>query len=164
MDDTDLDAQSGRVDVRLQRVDGRFDQMDARFAQVDARFERVDRRFDQVDARFEQVDARFEQVNGRFEQVDATLVRLEELIKAEGAITRRHFEVVAEDMKGQVKLIAEGHSVLAEHIVDVKGGIERLETGQADLVLRVSAVESRMSSVAQLQRVVLTEVRGLAAK
>lgn len=110
------------------------------------------------------LNARFEQVDGRFEQVDARFAKLEDLIKSEGIKTRRHFDVVAEDLKSQVKLIAEDHSVLADHIVDVKGGLERLEAGQTALVLRVAAVESRVTDVEKIQKVVLAEVRGLAAR
>src|SRR5712691_10830060 len=75
---------------------------------LNSKFERIDDRFQQVDNRFEQVDHRLEQVDRRFDQVDATLTRLEELIKSEGRITRLHFDVVAEDMKSQVTVTAEG--------------------------------------------------------
>ena len=54
----------------------------------------MDQRFDQVDRRFEQVDQRFDQVEGR---VDATAVE-----------TRRHFDVVAEGLRGEIRVVAEG--------------------------------------------------------
>lgn len=57
------------------------------------RFEQVDARFEQVDARFDQVDARFEQVDGRFEQVDEAI---------------RHNRVLIEDVRSDLKLLAEG--------------------------------------------------------
>lgn len=110
------------------------------------------------------IDARSAHIDSRFEQVDARFWKLEDLIKSEGITTRRHFDVVAEDMKSQVKLIAEGHSVLAEHIVEVRGGIERLEAGQTNLVLRVSVVEARVTDVERTQKVMLAEVRSLAAR
>ena len=62
-----------------------------------------------------------------------------------------------------VRIIAEGHGALLDHIVEIRGGIERLEAGQTSLVLRVSAVESRVTCVGKIQNVILTELRGLAA-
>jgi hypothetical protein len=103
-------------------------------------------------------------LTAKFEQVDTRLGKLEELIKSEGVTTRRHFDVVAEDLKSHVKLTAEGHSVLAEHVVEVKDGIETLEAGQGQLVLRIQAVESRVFDLEKTEKVVLSEVRLLAAK
>jgi septal ring factor EnvC (AmiA/AmiB activator) len=93
-----LEALKASVDARLDQHDTRFDQHDTRFEQVDARFEQVDRRFAQIDARFEQVDRRFEQVDRRFEAMEA-------LVRTEGEKTRRHFDVVAEQMKAERNLV-----------------------------------------------------------
>jgi phosphate uptake regulator len=46
---------------------------------------------------FEQVDKRFEQVDRRFESI-------EKQIAAEGEATRRHFDIVAEQMKAERNL------------------------------------------------------------
>jgi len=76
----ELVAIDRKIEALARSVDERFAQMDERFARVDERFARVDERFAQVDARFVQV--------------------LQE-IAAEGARTRHHFDVVAEQMKGE---------------------------------------------------------------
>ena len=104
----EMDAQFAAARERFAEVDGRFDQVDARFAQVDARFAQVDARFAQVDARFAQVDARFEQVDARFEQVDARFDRLEQRMVIEHETTRRYMDIVAEQFREYVKMLADG--------------------------------------------------------
>jgi septal ring factor EnvC (AmiA/AmiB activator) len=86
-------------------VDARFAQVDWRFEQIDARFEQVDRRFEQIDKRFEQIDARFEQIDARFEQIDVRFERLEGLIHGSVEQMRRHFDIVAEQMKAERNLV-----------------------------------------------------------
>jgi hypothetical protein len=104
-----------------------------------------------------------------------TRKELRDEIAAEGASTRKQLrEEIAlsasklgarmDTLQEQMKIVAEGHSVLVGHIVDMKGGIERLEAGQTSLVLRVSAVESRVTDIERTQKVVLAEVKGLAAR
>ena len=111
----EIDAQFEDMNRRFEQVDRRFEQVDRRFDQVDRRFEQVDQRFEQVDQRFEQVDQRFEQVDQRFELVDHRFVELSgqiraqaeefmRLVLAEGEKTRRHFDVVAEQMKAERNL------------------------------------------------------------
>ncbi len=56
-------------------------------ADMDDRFGDVDQRFAQVDQRFARVDDRFQELIG--------------LILSEGERTRRHFDVVAEQMKSE---------------------------------------------------------------
>jgi HAMP domain-containing protein len=46
----------------------------------------------------------------------------------------------------------------------LKIGQQRLEDGQERLEIRLSVVELRMADVEKTQKVVLTEVRGLATK
>lgn len=67
------------------------DDMDRQFEAVGKQFEAVGKRFEAVDKRFEAVDKRFEAVDRRFEEVIA-------LIVSEGERTRRHFDVVAEQL------------------------------------------------------------------
>jgi septal ring factor EnvC (AmiA/AmiB activator) len=92
----ELDALSANIKQQFADVDERFSQVDARFAQVDARFAQVDARFAQVDARFAEVDARFDQVDARFDQV-------EQRILDEGERTRRHFDIVAESLRTEMR-------------------------------------------------------------
>lgn len=84
-------------------------EMDARFAQVDARFVQVDARFAQVDARFEAVEARLERVEVRLDHVDKR-------IETEHETTRRHMDVIAEQFRDYVKVLAEGIGLNTERL------------------------------------------------
>ncbi len=64
--------------------------MDGQFEHVRSQFEQVQRQFEQVDRRFEQVDRQFEEIRQR--------------ISHEGERTRRHFDIVAEQMKAERNL------------------------------------------------------------
>jgi chromosome segregation ATPase len=83
----------------------RFDAVDASLASVDARFASVDARFDAVDARFDAVDARFAAVDARFAAVDARFTEL-----------HRHFDVVTEATKHEVRLVAESVAHVNEEL------------------------------------------------
>ena len=72
--------------------------MDARFESADARFENIDARFDSIDRRFAAVDARFDRVDARFDTLEARMVAWEQTI-------RRHFDIIAEQLRGDIKLL-----------------------------------------------------------
>lgn len=82
-------------------------EMDSRFDRVDARFQQVDARFDRVDARLDNIDARLDQMDVRFEGIDARLDSMDGRITEEAVTTRRHFDVVAEELKSQISALAE---------------------------------------------------------
>ncbi len=64
----------------------------------------MDEQFAKVDEQFAKVDERFARVDERFAQVDAKFVELQQQIAAEGEATRRHFDVVAEQMESRIRL------------------------------------------------------------
>jgi len=104
-------------------------------------------------------------------ELEARFEKVESLVKTENAATRRHFDVVAEGLHAQIKLIAEGHGALTESISELKEGFGRLETGQGRLELRQLALESRQGRLESRQRklensqkVLLSEVRLLASQ
>ena len=79
---------------------------------VNARVERIDEKLDRLSG---SVEARFTVVDGRFQQVDERFVAVLKLIadegrdirryvEQEGQKTRRHFDVVAEQMKSERNL------------------------------------------------------------
>ena len=90
--------------------------------------------------------------------------RLEQLIREDGRGTRSLIDAFAKDMKGRIKLIAEGYDALRTDVTGLKIGQQRLEDGQERLEIRLSVVELRMADVEKTEKVVLTEVRGLATK
>jgi archaellum component FlaC len=164
MNNNELKGRFDGIDERFDRVDARFADVDARFDRVDARFADVDARFDSVDARFNEVDARFDSVDARFKDVDARFDDIRQLILEEGGRTRTHFDAVAEGMRDKVKVIAEGHAALIEHHTVTDSRLQRLESGQDRIEVRILAVESRIGGVEKTQKIVLTEVRGLVTK
>ena len=103
-----LERRLGSHDTRFEAVEARQDAHDARFDSIDARFDSMDARFESIDARFDSIDARFESIDARFQSVDAEFRSVRAEIKAEGEATRRHFDIVAEQLKDIVKVVAEG--------------------------------------------------------
>lgn len=92
-------VESIRVDPELtDYLDRRFDefgqQLDSRFAAHDARFTTVDTKLAEHDA--------------RFTEHDGLLARLDARITESAAETRRHFDVIAEALMDQIRLVAEG--------------------------------------------------------
>jgi archaellum component FlaC len=144
-----VDAQTqAAFDTLRQHVDRRLDRVDQRFDQVDGRFEQIDRRFEQIDRRFEQVDRRLDGLDRHAVVVDQRLDRLDET----AVETRRHFHVVAEGLRGDIRLLAEGftlridrlETILRDEIVrshDALAGLIRL--AYTDLDRRVTALEPR---------------------
>src|SRR5712691_10423636 len=109
---------------------------------------------------------------------DERFDRLETLINAQGATFEGRFDkldaritdetnklgIRLDTVAHHVQVIAEGHGALAKDIGEMKGGIERLQAGQTNLGLRMLAVELRVTDVEKTQKIVLTEIRGLAAR
>ena len=63
---------------------------------LDERFGRIEQRLDGHDGRFESIDRRFDEVNDRIEEV------------------KRHSGVLVEDLRYQVRLVAEGFATFVE--------------------------------------------------
>jgi len=114
--------------------------MDAGFAEVDRRFAAVDRRFAEVDQRFAEVDQRFAQVDARFDALDERITR-------ESETTRRHFDVVAEDLRSDMRMIADAvatmSTTLERHMSSA--AVERTTVSAAldDHEVRLTTLERR---------------------
>ena len=80
-------------------------------------FGRIDERFARIENRLAQNEARWVQNEARWAQND---VRLRE----ETETTRRHFDAVAEQMQGSVRILAEGHA----HLITIGDNQSRLRT------------------------------------
>ena len=65
--------------------------------EMDEQFSHVEEQFGEVATQFAQVDARLEHIHARFDE-------LERRIAAEGDATRRHFDLVAEQFRAEVRL------------------------------------------------------------
>ncbi|MGH7355352.1 MAG: hypothetical protein ACRELS_12365 [Candidatus Rokuibacteriota bacterium] len=84
-----------------QELASRFVTLDTKLAEHDARFTAVDTKLAEHDARFTAVDA-------KLAEHDTLLARLDARITESAAETRRHFDVIAEALMGQIRLVAEG--------------------------------------------------------
>ena len=113
----------------------------------------IGKKFDQADQRFEAIDRRLDQVATKEE------------VRAEQAETRRHFEVIAEGLKTDIRQVAEGHQFLVDgqartieridqlerelgamirfSYVQLERRIQELEGNYASLSERVERLESR---------------------
>ena len=103
-------------------------------------------------------------VKKRFDRVDARFVEMQQLILQEGERTREHFDVVARGLSERIGILGEGYEALRTDVTELKQGQARLERGQSALELHMMGVEARVVTLEKVQKVVLTEVRGLATK
>ena len=127
--DEKLSGLESRVDEKLAGLDTRFDRVDQHLAQVDQNLEKVDQRLEKLDQRFEGVDQRFERIDARFDQVDRQIDDL-----------HRHFDVVAENLVGQIQQVAEG-VVLANERLDRFEQRTTAEFGEVKSMIRLSYAE-----------------------
>ena len=92
----------------------------------------IGKKFDQVDQRFEGIDRRLDQVATK-EELGSQL-----------AETRRHFEVVAERMQSQVRLVAEGVAEMSQRLdrrtAEITAKIEQ-ESAETRAMIRFSYVQ-----------------------
>jgi TolA-binding protein len=97
------------------------------FAALAQRFDETnsstEQRFDSIDKRFDSIEKRFDETNSSTEQrFDSIEQRFDETSR----IMRRHFDTVAEDMRGDIKLLAESLAHV-DHKVDINSvKIDRL--------------------------------------
>lgn len=115
-------------------------------ADMDAAFKQVDERFKQVDQRFEQVDERFEQVDRRLEAVETRLEAMDRRITDEGKATRRHFDVVAEDLKSQLKAVADASAQSERRLASITSESVTLLSALSDHELRLRVLEGTRGS------------------
>jgi uncharacterized protein (DUF3084 family) len=89
-----------------------------------------------------------QELDARFESFGA---QLKAEIKSEGLITRRHFDVIAEGLRAEIKVVADGHPALRDDVTSLKTGQERLERGQERLEIRQMALEHRQGKLEERQ-------------
>ncbi len=144
MTDDELAGRFHGIDGRFEAVDRQFDVVDRRFDAVDQRLDAIDQRFEAVDRRFDGVDRRLEAIDQRFEQVFAT-------IREEGAVTRRHMDVIAEGLRSEIKVIAEGRGVLTDRMAAMTSRQDRADARVERLEDRQLAHEHRLRKLDQAE-------------
>ncbi len=86
--------------------------------------------------------------NSRSDTLEARFLELQQLILSEGEKTRKHFDTVAEGLRSAG--LEARQDLLDVHVLAVES--------------RVAGVDAHVGGVEKVQKVVLTEVRGLATK
>jgi len=74
----------------------------------------VERRVEKLDTRVEKLDARIEKLE---EKLDTSISDVLAIVAHEGEKTRRHFDMVAEQMRSEFKVVAE-RTMATDHKVD----------------------------------------------
>ncbi|MGA9750817.1 MAG: hypothetical protein WBS54_03415 [Acidobacteriota bacterium] len=69
---------------------------------------------------------------------------LVQFIKEENQETRRHFDVVAEDLRSDIRLLAEGHGALVEKVDGLDAKVDRLDTKVDHLETRMDSLETKV--------------------
>ena len=93
--DSEIKEEFGAVRADLRNVDEQMRRVDEHVRRVDEHVSRVDERVHDVDAR----------LSAEIRRVETTL---RQEIREEGIATRRHFDVVAESLRDDIRIIAEG--------------------------------------------------------
>ena len=75
----------------------------------------------------------------------ATRAEIKAEIKAEGDQTRRYFDVVAEGLRGEIRLIAEGHTATQASINAMRTDVMRLLEQHDKRLMRLEASPKRRS-------------------
>ena len=84
----------------VQYLDEKFNRVEQRFDRVEQRLDAHDQRFSSIDQRFSSIDQRFQEVHNRIDD------RFEEV--------KRHTGILVEDLRYQVRLVAEGFATFVE--------------------------------------------------
>lgn len=91
---------------------------------MNAGFKKIDNEFLAVRAEFVAVRA---EMTAGFKKVDEKFTQVDDQIKAEGETTRRYFDIVAEQFKEHVKVLADGTGRNTERLDDHEKRLTVLE-------------------------------------
>jgi chromosome segregation ATPase len=139
-----VDQRFDAVDQRFDAVDQRFDAVDRRFEAVDQRFDAVDRRFDAVDQRADKADQRADRADQRADKADQradkadqradagdqradktdqrldglerSLAVMDARITSEAEATRRHMDVIAENLRADLNVVIDKTTATGEKV------------------------------------------------
>ncbi len=114
-------------ELRIEMRDG-FKKVKDEFSSVRTEmrdgFKQVEDEFSSV--RTEMRDG-FEKIDDRFKKVDDEFAKMRAEIKAEGETSRRHFDIVAENIRDSVKIVAEGNAHNSSRLDNHETRLNRLE-------------------------------------
>jgi hypothetical protein len=101
---------------RLDSIDQKLHTSEGWSARADERFTRIDERFTRIDERFTRIDERFTRIDERFERVDAQFDALRREMQEGFAENRAFFNLLLDEVRGQQRLLAEGHTALQSRV------------------------------------------------
>ncbi|MGC8724285.1 MAG: hypothetical protein ACP5VF_10525 [Acidobacteriota bacterium] len=84
--------------------------------------------------------------------------KLVEFIRGENEETRRHFDVVADGVRSDIRLLAEGHGALVEKVDHLDAKVDRLETKVDHLDTRMEVLETKVDHLETRMDVLETKV------
>ena len=113
-------------------------EMDVLFGQVNQRFEQVDKRFEQVDRRFEGVDQKLADLSA---QIVTQAEQFRQFVTDEGEKTRRHFDVVVEQMRAERNLVLDQSNAAMLQIGLIKSSSIECERRLDDHEGRITKLE-----------------------
>lgn len=99
----------------------------------------------EMDAQFDNVKEQFRDVDRRFEAVDRQFADVRSEMKAGFAEARRHTDVVAEDLRGQI-------ATVLEVVVQTNKTVERMASEQQTLVAALGDHEVRIQALERRRR------------
>ena len=124
-----------RIEAALQKLDERFDRLEQRLPTLATR--------DDL-ARFPSQDdpkgfATKEDLQAVPTRDDPKGLATTDDVKAEGEVTRRHFDAVAEEFLSQIRLVSEGTDMLSERVDRELGDVRAVVHGLDRRVMRLEA-------------------------
>jgi chromosome segregation ATPase len=102
-----------------------------------------------------EVEQQIMDLDGRLNSVEQILPTLltrtafQSAIETLGTELRRHFDVVAESLRGDVRVLAEGHIYLVARLDGVDQRLDRIEQRLGHVEHRLDGVEHRLDGVEQ---------------
>lgn len=139
----EMDRQFGEVRQQFGDVRQQFDDVRQQFGEMRQQFDDVRQQFSRVDERFTRVDERFAEVNQQLTELRAETARLAE----DGAHTRRHFDVIAEQLRGEFSRLAAdivaAHERKARRLTGVEASGATMYAALDDHELRLRVLERR---------------------
>ncbi len=123
----EMQAEFRTVAMEFRTVETEFRKVYVEFGNVQSEFRNVYAEFVNVQSEFRKVYVEFGNVQSEFRNVYAELATVRAEIKAEGETTRRHMDMLVEQMRDVVKIVAEGTAANSVRLDDHDTRITWLE-------------------------------------
>jgi uncharacterized protein (DUF3084 family) len=117
MDQSELETSIRHIDARTKRIEERTTRIEERMATIEERTMSIEERTAGIEERTAGVEERTIRIEQTFlTKEDAKVFATKDDVREEGERTRRHFDIVADRMKEDIALIAEGHKATRVYV------------------------------------------------